>query len=669
MSPRVIAPNHEAHEAHEAHSKVMNKRKALGDVDLNAVTQRAATKLKKGNRSHGLVGKENYAPPRPVRRIVVFRKVIKMVDVILWLLYMVVFDPPSIWQAKRVREGVAYEGDYRPTTYREAESWFKIPQSTIARWWQNRWAILAKPRHRTTRSGLSGLKEQYPELEAALFDKFVEWRHLKRPVSRAWFRRRAKLHFQAIYGGQTDSDGKLLEFRFSNGWFVAFCSRYGIVRRRLTKQAQRRPKDENDLVCSFLCFIRRQNTQNIFHGFKDNVIRCFHPDRFDKACILNMDEVPIPFEFLDGYSYDLCGAKTIAARTNRSGWGKRQATLVLWISADGICRIKPMLIFHGDEAGQLWEKENKLYDKRVTVTFNKTAYNNTSLVTRQLEHDVKPTLGDKPTLLVWDHAAFHKTDEVKEKLKELNITSAMIPAGCTSLLQPLDVAINKPFKEWLREATDDIIESMPPIETWTTSQRRILTTKIVGMAWEKLQEREKEVQLISRSFIHTGIAIKTDGSQDHLIRIKDHPNVSFKDWRLKPSPDVYIKRELTAEDDDLDEFLISEENEEAVLERLVSFFTTMKCPRLREEWKARSWQGYSKLTKQQLIQRLVDFEMERWRMEYNAKTDQEATEQAQRAQAAMELQEQTTIAVEDGKEVPTIVIDQENCEATVYSIC
>lgn len=328
-----------------------------------------------------------------------------------------------------------------------------------------------------------------------------------------------------------------------------------------------------------------------------------------------------------------------------------------------------MLIFHGDEAGQLWEKENKLYDKRVTVTFNKTAYNNTSLVTRQLEHDVKPTLGDKPTLLVWDHAAFHKTDEVKEKLKELNITSAMIPAGCTSLLQPLDVAINKPFKEWLREATDDIIESMPPIETWTTSQRRILTTKIVGMAWEKLQEREKEVQLISRSFIHTGIAIKTDGSQDHLIRIKDHPNVSFKDWRLKPSPDVYIKRELTAEDDDLDEFLISEENEEAVLERLVSFFTTMKCPRLREEWKARSWQGYSKLTKQQLIQRLVDFEMERWRMEYNAKTDQEATEQAQRAQAAMELQEQTTIAVEDGKEVPTIVIDQENCEATVYSIC
>jgi hypothetical protein len=57
-----------------------------------------------------------------------------------------------------------------------------------------------------------------------------------------------------------------------------------------------------------------------------------------------------------------------------------------------------------------------------------------------------------------DSASFHKTDDVKQLLKENQVTLAVIPPGCTGLLQPLDVAINKAFKALLRVHLERILE-------------------------------------------------------------------------------------------------------------------------------------------------------------------------------------------------------------------
>jgi len=57
-----------------------------------------------------------------------------------------------------------------------------------------------------------------------------------------------------------------------------------------------------------------------------------------------------------------------------------------------------------------------------------------------------------------------------------------IPAvGCTGLVQPLDTAVNKPFKEYLREFTDQYIEKhesqRPSLVTdgWTLSDKRTVS--------------------------------------------------------------------------------------------------------------------------------------------------------------------------------------------------
>ena len=52
----------------------------------------------------------------------------------------------------------------------------------------------------------------------------------------------------------------------------------------------------------------------------------------------------------------------------------------------------------------------------------------------------------KLVLLVWDSFRAHLTNEVKADLKRRKIDVAVIPRGLTSVLQPLDKSLNKPFK-------------------------------------------------------------------------------------------------------------------------------------------------------------------------------------------------------------------------------
>ena len=56
-----------------------------------------------------------------------------------------------------------------------------------------------------------------------------------------------------------------------------------------------------------------------------------------------------------------------------------------------------------------------------------------------------------PMLMVYDSFRGHLEESVKKKFKEYNYDLAVISGGLTSICQPLDVAINKPFKDNLRK--------------------------------------------------------------------------------------------------------------------------------------------------------------------------------------------------------------------------
>jgi hypothetical protein len=58
---------------------------------------------------------------------------------------------------------------------------------------------------------------------------------------------------------------------------------------------------------------------------------------------------------------------------------------------------------------------------------------------------------NKKSLLIWDMFHAHLLESVKNNLKQRRTYQAVIPGGCTSILQPLDVCLNKPFQANMRE--------------------------------------------------------------------------------------------------------------------------------------------------------------------------------------------------------------------------
>lgn len=454
---------------------------------------------------------------------------------------------PCSKKSSRIREPqpLAPEG-YRYPTYHEAEAWYKIPNRTITSWWLRQDIILTHPPRRRAAC--------WPEVEALLFEEFIEARSRSFCVTQAWFRQQKKRIWNTLYPEST--------FAFSHGWFVGFCYRYSIVRRRVTKVATKAPDDIILAANNFVRFVRRLSQPKEREERDDADYRIFgdliesspisnrvssRPTRFPRFMILNFDETPIPFEYLDGYTYSLKGLRTISGKTDRSGWNKRQATLILFIWADGKdstagkVRVRPILIFHGapGDRSRITAAEKEQYAKGVNVIFNEKAYNNAELTVKIVEEIAEYTK-QEDCLLVMDVAGFHLTDDVTDTIKNNNLTRCLIPAGLTSTLQPLDTAINGPLKRWLRELADEYIakkeaeyaaEHNGDPMVWTTSDRRIMTTHIVEKAVERLFQRP---EMIRRAFQQCGISILPDGSEDNLIKLKDIPSeaISFDGWEV-----------------------------------------------------------------------------------------------------------------------------------------
>ena len=53
------------------------------------------------------------------------------------------------------------------------------------------------------------------------------------------------------------------------------------------------------------------------------------------------------------------------------------------------------------------------------------------------------------SLLVWDMFKAHTTKVICNTLSDINAKAAVIPGGRTSVLQTLDVCLNKPFKVYV----------------------------------------------------------------------------------------------------------------------------------------------------------------------------------------------------------------------------
>ncbi|RPA95043.1 DDE-domain-containing protein, partial [Choiromyces venosus 120613-1] len=387
----------------------------------------------------------------------------------------------------------------------------------------------------------------WPEVESKLYEVFMEGREKGQAIRREWFRRHFMEIFLSVYPNTNRS-----VLRFSNRWFQGFLERHQISLRAL-------PEDYRRPVINWLIFNRRNSQPSSLSASSQSFLpsASFIPplNRFATSNIFNVDETPLLFEYLNGYTYNPKGDKTIWVKETRSGWNKRMASLVLCVFADGFNRVPPLIIFHGK--GNVYEKEKNLYHPGILVEFNEEAYMNEKLFYRYLQEHVIPVLVGRPSLFALDLCSAHKTESVLQLLHSNHIIPSLIPASCTSLVQPLDVSINKPLKGMTRELTDEAIldcESIEHFEKWSVGQRRILTTNCVRDTWYQFCIEKKG--LVESVFRKVGLSLPADGSRDNELDIKGFQGIEMGDWRIQENREQLVLED-TVLDDDNDEYIVT----------------------------------------------------------------------------------------------------------------
>jgi len=131
----------------------------------------------------------------------------------------------------------------------------------------------------------------------------------------------------------------------------------------------------------------------------------------------------------------------------------------------------------------------------------------------------------KRGMMVWDMFRAHITDEIKEEVGKLNM--CVIPGGLTSVLQPLDVCINKPFKDRVRQLWTEWIASG---DVKTTKSGNMMKPDItVVSAWVKQAWDDIPADMVKRAFIKCSISNAMDGSEDNAVYEDDNQSDSDVD--------------------------------------------------------------------------------------------------------------------------------------------
>lgn len=121
----------------------------------------------------------------------------------------------------------------------------------------------------------------------------------------------------------------------------------------------------------------------------------------------------------------------------------------------------------------------------------------------------------RKALLVLDSFRGHLTDRVKNRLATTRTDLAIIPGGLTSVLQPLDVCVNRPFKAEFRRCYSEWMAGGHHEKTPTGRLKRASLQQVcewILSAWSAVS-----FEVVAKSFKVTGISNCMNGTEDDRL--------------------------------------------------------------------------------------------------------------------------------------------------------
>ena len=296
---------------------------------------------------------------------------------------------------------------------------FNIQPKQIRDWYNNKDTLLQTAPH-VAKIHL-GKPAKYINLEDDLFEWVSERRANQNVVSRKMITKKAIDLSKNKEFLKNHPD--VIKFKFSSRWLDGFLSRHNLSNRRRTTVAQHLPSDLVEKQNIFLSYVLYRRIQHDY------------PLKY----IGNMDETPMWFDLPSNTTIDNKGTKTVNIRT--TGHERSSFTVVLACMADGT-KLPAVCIF------KLKKLPREEFPHGIYIRVNEKGWMNEEEMLWWIENVwvSRNPFNNSRSMLIMDSFRGHIVNSVKNRLAEKNTNIAVIPGGCTSKLQPLDVAINKSFK-------------------------------------------------------------------------------------------------------------------------------------------------------------------------------------------------------------------------------
>jgi hypothetical protein len=232
-----------------------------------------------------------------------------------------------------------------------------------------------------------------------------------------------------------------MEPSFKNGdtrklanWASSFLRKEKIVLRNVTRYGRRLPEEIERSKADFV----RQFAETI---------RAKH---YPEGNILNLDQTGVFFTNPRRRILARRGATQVPIVSEKLSV---RATAVLSITMDGQ-KLMPYIVFKGKrrENSSIARGFSRL-PSSMHYSIQPKAWIDTEEMKKYIDTVLVPfmigRLGQNALLLL-DNFSVHASDTIKEKLQGIGFDLLYIPKGMTGILQPLDIAVNKPFKDKLK---------------------------------------------------------------------------------------------------------------------------------------------------------------------------------------------------------------------------
>ncbi|KAJ8272824.1 hypothetical protein GJAV_G00093870 [Gymnothorax javanicus] len=243
-------------------------------------------------------------------------------------------------------------------------------------------------------------------------------------------------------------------------WCDRFMKRKGLSVCRSSHISQKIPRDYEEQVMAFHRFIVKMRRKNTYELGQIGV----------------MHEVPMCFDLPPNRTVTKTGEKAVQVKT--SGQEKSYSTVVLSCCADGT-KLQPLVIL----------KRKMLPKERIPAGVAVQVHEMGWMEERSMIEWIK---------IVWDR----RPDVV------------IIPDRLTGILQPLDVAVNKLFKDRMRQKWVDWLSGDHSFTAQGNLKRPQLATVC---EWIKESWEEIPMDLIKRAFLKTSISNWLDGTEDDAL--------------------------------------------------------------------------------------------------------------------------------------------------------